>query len=109
MPAKSKRSRRANKKDAVLDRTTLILVGVAVVVIAITAGALLFTQQQSNVPSDFVPQYTGGPRIEVAATVIDHGDVQFNYYVESTFEIQNVGDSPLQLDGQPQVVLMDGC
>lgn len=110
MPAKSKRSRvTKKKKGAALDRTTLILVGVAVIVIAITVGGLLFTQQQPSVASDFVPKYTGGPRIEVAEAVIDHGDVKFNRFVESVFHIQNVGDSPLRIEDQPQVVLLDGC
>ncbi len=109
MPTKPKRRSATRERGGTLNRTTLLLVGAAAIMIVVAAGTLFFPQPASSVPDNFVPSYTGGPRIEVAEAVIDHGDVKFNRMVESVFRIQNVGDRPLRIQDYPQVVVLDGC
>jgi hypothetical protein len=40
---------------------------------------------------------------------VDEGYVRFNVPVRTTFRLSNVGDQPLQILGQPQVELVEGC
>jgi hypothetical protein len=40
---------------------------------------------------------------------VDEGYRKFNTSVRTTFRLSNVGDQPLQILGQPQVQLVEGC
>jgi len=55
------------------------------------------------------PTAEGAPRMVLSQELIDHGDVQFNIPVESVFVVRNEGDGLLQILGEPQVELRDGC
>lgn len=106
----SKRSkRRAAQKGTVIDRTTFVLL-IAALILVLGGGTILLTSQQSNgVAADFVPEYTGGPRLDVAELVHDHGDVKFSEPVESVFRLRNVGDQVLNILGEPPVSVLEGC
>jgi hypothetical protein len=55
------------------------------------------------------PEVSGSPRLAVDKTVVDEGYVPYNQMVRSTFRLSNVGDQPLQIQGEPQVQLVEGC
>ncbi len=105
----SKRSKSSKAKTgAVIDRTTFVLL-IAVLILVLGGGTFLLTRQQNAVPADYEPQYTGGPRLDVAELVHDHGDVKFNAPVESVFRLRNVGDQVLTILGEPPVSVLEGC
>jgi hypothetical protein len=103
-------SKREKKRhgSAALGHTAVVLLGVAAIGLIVGAGVWL-TGRQRSAPVEYEPEYSGGARAEVVGTVIDHGDVPFNRFVESVFTIQNVGDQPLQILDVPQVVVVEGC
>ena len=83
-----------------------VLVGLALLLVA--AGALLLWRPFQAEP-DFVPEVSGAPRLAVDQTTLDAGDVKFETPVQAAFRLRNVGDKPLQLLGEPQVELIEGC
>lgn len=83
----------------------LVLVGATLVIIVL----LLTRPGQTGLPANFTPQTNGAPRVEVAEDFLDYGSVQFESPVEAVFRVRNVGDQPLQVLGEPQVELIEGC
>lgn len=55
------------------------------------------------------PQVTGEPHLAVDQTTLDEGDVKLGKTIQSTFRLQNVGDQTLQIEGDPQVEVVEGC
>lgn len=55
------------------------------------------------------PQVTGAPRLVVDQTIVDEGDVKLGKTIRSAFRLQNVGDKPLQILGEPEVEVVEGC
>lgn len=53
--------------------------------------------------------YQGGPRIVVQEESYDYGEVKLEDWVEAVFHVQNVGDAPLTIIGQPAVRTIEGC
>lgn len=86
-------------------RLPIMLLGVALIVIVI--GAILATVLGRSAP--FVPEVIGAPHAAISSTLIDHGDVQMDDYVESVFRIQNTGDETLRILQEPRVQLVQGC
>ncbi len=109
----SKRSKRREKGSPpaapVRPLHLLALGGLAVGLVVVIAVLLAQNSQANGVPASFTPEYTGGPRAEVAQEVFDYGDVRFNTPVETVFRVRNVGDQPLTILGEPQVRLVEGC
>lgn len=54
-------------------------------------------------------QAGGAPRLAVDKTSIDDGYVKFDTPVEATFKLSNTGQQALQIIGEPQVELIEGC
>lgn len=78
------------------------VIGVAVVLVA--AGlTVLVVSGGSNTTGG------GAPKLVVDQTVIDEGYVKLNTPVRTSFTLHNEGDGPLQVLGQPQVQLVEGC
>lgn len=81
----------------------------------IVAGVLLFSVGGIFVWSGLggrkavAPQVTGAPSLVVDQTTIDEGDVKLGKTIRSTFRLQNVGDQTLQILGEPQVEVVEGC
>lgn len=110
MSAARKGHRRNRRQIVVIDRAVWVLLGATVVVIVLAAAVMLVNQQQQNSPAPgFVPQVTGAPRVAVSEEVVDYGDVPLNTTIETVFRVRNVGDRPLQILGEPQVELVQGC
>jgi hypothetical protein len=83
---------------------------------AVLGGALLFiisgvwlAWPSNKVNPNFAPQVTGAPRLVVEQTTIDEGEVKVNTPIRTTFRLQNVGNQPLQILGEPAVELVEGC
>jgi hypothetical protein len=110
-------------------RWAWLLVGLALVLVA-TGGLLLWRpirqalRQAQEGPQgrpfqaepDFVPQggyarpeVTGAPQLTVDQTTVDAGMVKFETPVQAAFRLRNTGDKPLQILGEPQVELIEGC
>ena len=93
-------------KSAASNRQPLIIAGAAAALILVVI-VLVIATGGSRTP--FVPLVTGAPHAAVSTTLIDHGDLQMEEYAESVFRIQNTGDQPLQILGEPRVELIQGC
>ena len=83
---------------------------------AVLGGALLLVLggvwlawPSNNIDPNFVPEVTGAPRLVVEQTTIDEGDVKVNTQIRTAYRLQNVGDQPLQILGEPAVELVEGC
>ena len=68
--------------------------------------AILFSRSGGE---EFVPEVTGGPRLQVDTELVDHGDVKLGTTIQSVFKVKNVGDSDLIIQGEPAVELLEGC
>lgn len=101
----SKKVRR-KQQQATLNR--LIWIGAVVGVLLLVAGGIALWKGLGKAPT--IPlQVTGAPRLSVDQTTIDEGDVRLNKTIRSAFRLQNVGDQPLQILGEPQVEVVEGC
>jgi cytochrome c-type biogenesis protein CcmH/NrfG len=74
----------------------------------IIVGGLSIVRTSSNARV-VAPEVTGTPRLAVDQTVIDEGYVKLNTMVRTAFRLRNIGDQPLHILGEPQVVLVEGC
>lgn len=81
----------------------LLIAGAAALLVLI-AGVMLIARQPGLPPS------TGeGARVAVEPEKIDFGQVKVEQQVTARFVVTNQGDDTLQILGQPQVRLVDGC
>jgi hypothetical protein len=85
-----------------------VWLGIGLALLLIVAGAVLLWPR-SSVDPNFVPEVSGAPKLAVDQTLVDAGDVQFETPVQAAFRLRNVGGKPLQILGQPQVELVEGC
>lgn len=83
-----------------------ILIGVGVLAVGLAVFSLV---RGRNAPAGYEPEYTGGPRIEVAQEVYDYGYVKLDTVITTDVEITNVGDKPLKITSVPQVQVLEGC
>jgi hypothetical protein len=56
-----------------------------------------------------LPRQAGSPSLTVDRTTIDNGYIKFDTPVRATFRLNNNGTQPLQILGEPQVELIEGC
>lgn len=75
----------------------------------IVAGAALLLATGKGSPKGYMPEYSGGARIDLNQDTFDYGDVKLNTVITTDVEISNVGDKPLQITGTPQVQVLEGC
>jgi hypothetical protein len=101
----SKKSRRKEVPSAPRRPWLWLAMGAAVLLIA---GGLVVWSSSNTRPA-VTPQATGAPRLAVGRTTVDAGYVKFDKLVHTTFRLRNVGDQPLQILGEPQVELVEGC
>ena len=102
----SKRRRRKGKPPSRGYPRWLPLAMVAAVAAVIGGGALV---AQNGRQATVIPVVTGAPRVAVAQEVVDYGEVKVNTPIETVFRVQNIGDQPLKILGEPQVELVEGC
>ena len=86
-----------------------VIMGGAVLLV-IGGLSLLWPSSNSGVVTlDVTPEVTGAPRLAVDQEVIDEGYIKLNNTIRTTFRLRNVGDEPLDVMGEPQVELAEGC
>jgi hypothetical protein len=84
------------------------VLGIGVVLL----GAGLWWGLGNNTAASSVPGYSpqaSGPRVAVDHEVIDLGVQPLNRVANAVFRVSNLGDSPLQILGEPAVELIEGC
>lgn len=79
----------------------------AVVAVAVIGGGALVAQNSRE--AEVIPVVTGAPRVAVAQEVVDYGEVKVDTPIETVFRVQNIGDQPLKILGEPEVELVEGC
>jgi len=84
-----------------------MVAAVAAVAVAVIGGGALVAQNGRQ--ATVIPVVTGAPRVAVAQEVVDYGEVKVNTPIETVFRVQNIGDQPLKILGEPQVELVEGC
>lgn len=72
-------------------------------------GGMLLARPNNNDAPNFKPEVTGAPRLAVDQTTIDEGDIKVDTQIRTAYRLQNVGDRPLQILGEPAVELVEGC
>lgn len=109
MSGKSRRRSSQKAADAQSSKT-LVMAIAAVGLMIIAAAVVMLLQGGGDSTDDFVPEVSGAPRLAVLSdTLIDHGDLQPNQFVDSVFRVKNVGDQPLTLACDDRVQLLEGC
>ena len=110
----SKKSRRKKQKHSPSRRFPWLWVAIGGALLLIIGGAMLMLLGRPStdvveVDSNFSPEVSGAPRLAIDQTLIDEGDVKVNTMIQTSFRLQNVGDQPLRILGEPAVELVEGC
>jgi hypothetical protein len=106
-------SKRSHRKSRQQRRTAprrkawlwLAIAGVGALVVAV----LVVLQPWSGSKPQATPEVAGAPRLSVDQLIVDEGYVKYSVPIRTTFRLSNVGDQPLKILSQPQVVLVEGC
>lgn len=96
------------KKQAASHRPPWLWLAIGSALLLVAAG-LAFVWNTDQTDPNFVPEVTGSPRLAVDQITIDEGDVKVNTQIRTVFHLQNVGDQPLHILGEPAVELVEGC
>jgi len=88
---------------------TWVWVAIAGATLLVVGGLAVLFGSGSRKPSDFTPEVTGAPALQASQTIIDEGDVKLGATQRTVFTLKNVGDKPLEIMGEPQVQLVEGC
>jgi hypothetical protein len=104
----SKKSRRKKKRQPRQTPWLWLALGGALVLI-VGAFLALRLQPGSEDEAPGAPQAGGAPRLVVDQTTIDEGYIKYDVPIRTTFRLSNVGDQPLEIQGTPQVSLVQGC
>ena len=99
----------SHKRNQGTSRSFPLLALVIAGALVLFIGGGLVVWSSSRARPDVEPQAAGSPKLTVDQAVVDEGYVRFNVPVRTTFRLSNVGDQPLQILGQPQVELVEGC
>ena len=108
----SKKSRRKKQKQSPSRRFPWLWPAIGGALLLIIGGAMLLGRSSTDVVEvdpNFSPEVSGAPRLVIDQTTIDEGDLKINTMVRTSFRLQNVGDQPLQILGEPAVELVEGC
>lgn len=100
------RPRRRNERAAKSPWPFVVMAVGAVFVVAVGFLAWRGSRPPQPPPS---PGNAGGARLSVDRSTIDFGKVPLDMPIKATFKLQNVGDQPLTIKGEPRVELVQGC
>lgn len=107
-------SRRASRRANAQRRrgVRFAVLGILTIAVAVTVAVFVLNRSSDNSNAGATAwstsSYTGGPRLAVDRTFIDHGSVAYGHEVRTTYRLKNVGDQPLTLQ-QPSVEVAEGC
>jgi hypothetical protein len=79
----------------------VILVGI----VGFVAGTVFLLTRRAP----YTPEVTGRPSGIVSQDYFDYGDIKGGTWIETSFNIKNVGDQPLNVLNEPYVELIEGC
>jgi hypothetical protein len=102
----AKKSRRKQQRQARRTPWSWAVLGGALLLII---GGVWLAWPGNTTDPNFESQVTGAPRLVVDQTTIDEGDVKVNTQIRTAYRLQNVGDQPLKILGEPAVELIEGC
>lgn len=105
----SRRGKPIRKKKKPVSRSKPWLWALIAGALLAVVGGIVVLGQSSNSASPEAPQVTGAPRLAIEQDVIDEGYIKLGETIRTTFHLKNVGDQPLQIMGEPQVELVEGC
>jgi hypothetical protein len=97
----TKRQQRVTRPAA---RPPVLLLAAAGALLLVIAGVLIIANQPGVSPAT-----AAGARVAVEPEAIDFGKVQVEQPLTARFVVRNEGDETLQILGQPQVRLVEGC
>lgn len=104
----SRKSRHTSKPTSSPQPPWLPLVAGGAVLLIIV-GLAIWWSSSSGSPTT-TPQAGGStPKLVVDRTTIDDGYVKFETPVQAAFKLSNAGTQALQILGEPQVELIEGC
>lgn len=104
----NKKSRSKNKNLASAGQSAQFSLVAGGAILLIIAGLTIWWTSSGS-GSTPAPQAGGAPRLVVDRTLIDDGYVKFDTPVQAGFKLSNTGTQPLQILGEPQVELIEGC
>lgn len=88
----------------------ILIIGAIVILLGIAIAMVIVSQPRSTIPANFEPEVYGAPGLVLRSdAVVDHGDVPVGQMVETTFQVQNVGDEILTILAEPQIEVVAGC
>ena len=78
------------------------------------AGGLFLISQlnkssETSQTRNYTPAVMGRPQVAVSQDKIDYGDVKLGQPINTVFDVRNVGDQDLLVQGEPQVEVVEGC
>ncbi len=83
-------------------------IALAGTLLVIVGGLALVWQSSNQTPAE-PPEVTGAPSLKVDRPEIDEGDRKLRVPVRTVFHLKNVGDHTLNILGEPQVQVVEGC
>jgi len=113
----NKQSRKTSKQPIwlvfVVFGVLILIGGAAIALLRDNNNSIGRTSEPANgqrrFTENFTPRVEGAPRVEVPEDYIDYGDVKLGDFVQTVFNVRNVGDQPLTIYGEPRVELVEGC
>jgi hypothetical protein len=77
--------------------------------VQILAGAVVSAGSPNTTTPAARPAVTGQAKLTVDRDQIDSGRVPIGKPITASLKLTNVGDKPLQIEGQPAVQVLKGC
>jgi len=99
----SKKQQRKTAAPAATQRPWWLWAVAAAAVILVVSGLTVLLTTNARQPGN------GAPKVVADRTEIDEGYQKLNSTIRTSFKLRNEGDGPLQILGEPEVKLVEGC
>jgi hypothetical protein len=104
----SRKSKQAQKSTVSFQSPWLPIIAGGAVLFVIVGLAIWWSSSGAG-PTRPPQAGNGAPKLTVDRTTVDDGYVKFETPVQAAFKLSNTGSQPLQILGEPQVELIEGC